>query len=65
MGIFKIIISNFFKKLSKEAAHSKKIESSDLEKKLKILESKICYKDALEYFHCKEELDKLHEGKMN
>ena len=53
------------KKASKEAVRSKKIESSALETKLKILESKICYRDDPEYIHCKEELDKLYEGKIN
>ena len=37
------------KNFSKEAARSKKIESSALETKLKILESKIHYSDNPEY----------------
>ena len=53
------------KKFSKEAARSKKIESSTLETKLKILESKIRYRDDPEYIHCKEELDKFYQGKIN
>ena len=53
------------RKFCKEAVLSKKIESSALETKLKILESKICYRDDPEYIHCKEELDKLYEGKIN
>ena len=56
---FKYGIRKFSKKFSKEAAHSKKIVSLALEMKLKILESKI--RD----IHCKEELDKLYEGKIN
>ena len=58
-------IRKFSKKFSKEAARSKKIESSALETKLKILESKIRDRDDPEYVHCKEELDKLYEGKIN
>ena len=58
-------IRKFFKIFSKEAARSKKIESSALETKLKILESKIRDRDNPEYVHCKEELDKLYEGKIN
>ena len=53
------------RKFCKEAVRSKKIESSALETKLKILESKICYRHDPEYIHCKEELDKLYEGKIN
>ena len=55
----------FFKKISKEDARSKKIESSALETNLEISEFKICDKDDPEYVHCKEELDKLFEGKIN
>ena len=55
----------FFKKISKEAARSKKIESSALETKLKILKSKIRDREDPEYVHCKEELDKLYKGKIN
>ena len=58
-------IRKFSKKSSKEAARSKKIESPSLKTKLKILESKIRYGDYPEYVHCKEELDKLYEGKIN
>ena len=32
---------------------------------MKILESKIRDRDDPEYVHCKEELDKLYEGKIN
>ena len=53
------------KKFSKEAARSKKIESSTLETKLKILESKIRYRNDPEHIHCKEELDKFYQGKIN
>ena len=59
----------FSKKNSKEAVRSKKIESLvlvlALETKLKILEFKIRYRDDPENVHCKEELDKLYEGKIN
>ena len=58
-------IRKFSKKSSKEAACSKKIESSALEAKLKKLESKIRDRDDSEYVHCKEELDKLYDGKIN
>ena len=58
-------IRKFSKKISKEAACSKKIESSALETKLKILESKIRDRDDPEYVHCKEELEKLYEGNIN
>ena len=54
-------IRKFSKIFSKEAARSKKIESSALERKLKILESKIRYRDDPEYVHCKEQLDKLYQ----
>ena len=30
-----------------------------------MLESKICFTDDLEYIHCREELDKLYQGKIN
>ena len=50
---------------SKEAARSNKIESSALETKLKVLESKIRYRDDPKYIHCKEELYKLYHGKIN
>ena len=33
-----------------------KTESSVLQTKLKMLESKICYRDDPEYIHCKEEV---------
>ena len=52
-------IRKFSKSFSKEAARSKKIESSALETQLKILESSIRYRDDPEYIHNKEELDKL------
>ena len=52
-------IRKFSKTFSKEPARSKKIESSALETKLKILESKIRDRDNPEYVHCKEELDEL------
>ena len=58
-------IRKFSKTFSKEAARSNKIESSALETKLKILESKFRYRDDPEYIHCKEELDKLYQGKIN
>ena len=58
-------IRKFSKTFSKEAARSKKIESPALETKLKILESKVRYRDDPEYIHCKEELDKLYQGKIN
>ena len=58
-------IRKISKIFSKKAARSKKIESSALETKLKILESKIRYRDDPEYIHCKEELDKLYQGKIN
>ena len=57
-------IRKFSKTFFKEAARSKKIESSTLETKLKILESKICDRDDPEYVYCKEELEKLYEGKL-
>ena len=53
-------IRKFSKTFSKEAARSKKIESSAWETKLKLLESKIHYRDDAEYIHYKEELDKLY-----
>ena len=52
---------NFFK----EAGRSKKIESSALETKLKILESKIRYSNDPEHIHCKEEPEKLHQEKID
>ena len=58
-------IRKFSKKCSKESARSTKIEYSGLETKLKILESKIPDREDTEYVHCKEELDKLYEGKIN
>ena len=58
-------IRKFSKNFCKEAARSKKIESSALETKLKILEPKIRYRDDPEYIHCKEELDKIYQGKIN
>ena len=58
-------ISKVFKIFCKEAARSNKIESLALETKLKILESKIRYKDDSKYINCKEELDKLYQGKIN
>ena len=58
-------IRKFSKNFSEEAARSMKIESSALETKLKILESKIRYRDDPEYIHCKDELDKLYQGKIN
>ena len=58
-------IRKFSKKFSKEAARSKKIESSALETKLRILEPKIRDRGDPEYVHCKKELDKLYEGKIN
>ena len=63
--LLKYKIRNFSKKFSKEAARSKKIESSTLEMKLKILRSQICHRDNPEYIHCKEELEKLCQGKIN
>ena len=63
--IFKMRNKTTFKKFSKEAARSKKIGSLALETKLKILETKIRYRDDPEYIHCKEELDKLYQGKIN
>ena len=57
-------IRKFSKNFSEEAARSMKIESSALETKLKILESKIRYRDDPEYIHCKDELDKLYQGKI-
>ena len=57
-------IRKFSKKFSKEVARFKKIESSALETKLKILESKIRDRDDPEYVHCKEEHDKLYKGKI-
>ena len=57
-------IRNFFKIFSKEAARSKKIESSALETKLKILEFKIRDRDDPKYIPCKEELGKLYQGKI-
>ena len=51
--------------VSKEAARSNKTESSVLEPKLKILVSKIRYKNDPKYIHCKEEFDKLYKGKIN
>ena len=65
VGIFKIQNKKCSKKFSKEAACSKKTESSALEMKLRILGSKIRYRNDAEYVHCKEELDKLYEGKIN
>ena len=58
-------IRKFSKIFSKEAARSKKIEFSALEIKLKTFESKIRYRDDPEYIHCKEELYKLYQGKIN
>ena len=58
-------IKKFSKNFSKEAARSMKIESPALETKLKILESKIRDREDPEYVHCKEELYKLYEGKIN
>ena len=57
-------IGKYSKNISEEAVCSKKIESSALETKLKTLESKIRYRDNPEYIHCKEELDKLYQGKL-
>ena len=42
-----------------------KTESSVLQTRLKILESKICYRDDPEYIHCEEEVNKLYLGKIN
>ena len=53
------------KNFSKEAGRSKKIESSALETKLKILESKIRYSNDPEHIHCKEEPEKLHQEKID
>ena len=53
-------IRKFSKKISKEAVQSNKIESSALKTKLKILETKISYRDDPESVHCKEELEKLY-----
>ena len=64
MGILEIRNKKFSKNFSKEAARSKKLESSPLETKIKILESKIRDRDDPEYAHCKEELDKLYERKI-
>ena len=50
---------NFF---SKEAVRSNKVESSALATKLNILESKIRYRQDLEYIQCKGKLDKLEVG---
>ena len=58
-------IRKFSKNFSEEGARSKKIESSAFETKLKILESEIRYRDDPKYIHCKEELDKLYQGKIN
>ena len=58
-------IRKFSKKLSKEAARSKNIVYSASEARLKISGSKIRYRDDPEYVHCKEELAKLYEGKIN
>ena len=58
-------IRKFSKNFSKAAARSNKIKSSALEGKLKILESKIRYRNYPEYIHCKEEREKLHQGKIN
>ena len=55
-------MSKFF---SKEAACSNKIESSASETKLNILESKICFREDLEYIQYKEKLDKLYQEKIN
>ena len=44
---------------------SNKIESSALETKLNILESKIRYREDLEYIQCKEKLDRLYQEKIN
>ena len=50
-------IRKFSKSFSEEAASSKKIEFSALETKLK--------RNDPEYIHCKEEIDKLYQGKIN
>ena len=63
--IFKLRIRRLSKFFSKEAVCSNKIESSALETKLNILESKICFREDLEYFQCKEKLDKLYQEKIN
>ena len=60
---YEIII--FLKNVSKKAACSNKIKCLTIETKLKILEPKIRYRDDPEYIHCKEELDKLYQGKIN
>ena len=57
--------ANFYRKFSKEAACSKKNESSALETKLKILESKTRDRDDPEHVHCRKELDKLYKAKIN
>ena len=58
-------IIKFLKNISTKAACSNKIKSLTIETKLKILEPKTRYRDDPEYIHCKEELDKLYQGKIN
>ena len=57
-------IRKFSKNFSKEAARSKKIESSALGTKLKILESKIRDRDDPGYVHCKKQLTKYMKVKL-
>ena len=56
-------VKKFFENFIREVAHSMKIESSALKTKLKILESKIHYRDNTKYIHCKEKLDKIFQEK--
>ena len=58
-------IRKFSKIFSKEADRSKKTDYSPLKTTLKILEPRIRYKVDPEYIHCKEQLGKLYEGKIN
>ena len=58
-------IGKFSKTFCQEAACSNKIKSSGLETKLKVLASKIRFRDDPQYIHCKEELEKLYQEKIN
>ena len=58
------LTENFLKKFLKKLLVLKKIKSSALKTKLKILDSGNI-RDNPEYVHCKEELHKLFQEKIN